>query len=1220
MLNVAWCGGSRAKPQAAGSIVVDKAGVGAQSVCAVHRTPHLQNYTAGPGDIVARFSGGDGDVHSVACADSIGTSRKPTFHRTTSGSVTFVGLQEGRHILRVYAVDEAGNKGPEKVYGWDIDLTSPTVSFQAGGSSKPPALTNSGNAKFRVQTDESLVTMECRLACASRVDGLLYTDMNQAQISALVFAPCPVFGAFRPCGTTITFAGLTSAIHKFQARATDEVGNVQSVLGVNGFEAGSTTAYVWEIDLEPPVPAFTEPPEFVTAAGVVITRKPSVSFKFAANEPRVAYECQRCILAPSGDGALDVSLGCSDYRACPGDGTLHWWNAWRAGGAANSSASAAGGAGGSLGVLTPQPSEVTMCSAAIDRGCTPADVHANALRSRCREGFLGVCGFTQYSYLHDQALASLAGKGPGSAAAAKGKELTTCPALEVTATAAARAKALACIKTGMLTHLLRIRSKDLAGNVGADMVLEFMYDNIRPAIAEIRTSVSQHANAALLLDQYIPKRPFAATRAGGDGGEGGAELELGTTQELNEYTEDAEIVLAFNTSNTEDYRKNGPTHYKCGVFVGTRAAVAMADCTSPYELTSASLANSSLARQGLTREDASGRTVLRDGTYSFRVAATDFSGNAGNVKAFKWTVDTSKPSAVFTNDRASPWHSTPAVRFGVLCTEPGCTFQCRVEFLEAPAPGLAGVGPLPRKVLEPYQTCGLADIKLRVLVQREPKTTTAGGGLVGLEQQLAFAQSDGAGLVADLEAKFPTYTVHDTAVGPSAEAEGGSGGGPVVEVKFRLRLRPGLAENATLLQAAFEAFKGGFAAGGRLKVGQFLYDGLVPIAKDLSALHPEAFGAASAGLEYRKYSFSVIATDAVGVRGNPVHHVFYIDTEAPVTGLTRTPALSPLYSVSTTGDADFGFASAGLLDTVASVLGTAEEASSFDCRLQSLCWPQQEGGVACAAANHSVARNLSAPHAHGWQSCTPAAPPRYRGLPDGAYRFEVAARDRAGNRDATPAVLAFVVDATPPVMAVLGLQTAPGSIAASFAASRFGCTYTCAVLPRGDGTGSAGSAGSAVAAAAETCTSPYVKRGLAAGNYSLVVTAVDRAMRNDSARAEFTVASLASTEASEASGPGYQAPTAPPCETHDTLLLATIVAWALVVVLGGLLFWVYRKADRVANPHKTSKTRRCGCNWCRLRPWFFVGSRQAAALDCACCACPFADPPRPRWAHTKNPP
>ena len=53
--------------------------------------------------------------------------------------------------------------------------------------------------------------------------------------------------------------------------------------------------------------------------------------------------------------------------------------------------------------------------------------------------------------------------------------------------------------------------------------------------------------------------------------------------------------------------------------------------------------------------------------------------------------------------------------------------------------------------------------------------------------------------------------------------------------------------------------------------------------------------------------------------------------------------------------------------------------------------------------------------------------------------------DRAGNKDQTPASFTFVVDANAPTVAVLGHKLGPDSMAASFAASKYGCTYTCAL-------------------------------------------------------------------------------------------------------------------------------------------------------------------------------
>ena len=489
---------------------------------------------------------------------------------------------------------------------------------------------------------------------------------------------------------------------------------------------------------------------------------------------------------------------------CPGDGSVHWWNVAYIYNTSTTTPAASVGT-----VLGPQSIAVTMCAAAIRQGCTPSHVHANTQRPRCRDGFLHVCGYLQYSYLSKRALATLTADKAVAATVQSCPVLPPTPLLPTLKEVDDRASALRCITGAMLIHRFAVRSKDLAGNVGKEMVLEYMYDTIRPVIARVTTSVTQHPLAALLLDRYMPKRPFAATQEVGEMS-GSQKTELGSTQELDEYTEDTTIRLAFDANSTEDYPKNGATRYKCGIYVGSRSVVAMADCTSPYVIDDATLANSSLARQGLTRDGrsggGSGGAVLRDGTYSFHVAPTDHAGNAGNVKTFTWTVDTGRPSVVFADQTPDAWFPTPSVPFGVLCTEPGCTFECQLEFLEAPTTDFTSIGPLPRKVLEPYTTCGLGHIKLRILIQPEA---------AGLARQMQFADSAEAGLATDLAARFPTYSVTGAKVSTAT-----SGPTPLAQVQFELTLKTGQKEDAALLQTAFESFKGGFAEGKRLKVSK----------------------------------------------------------------------------------------------------------------------------------------------------------------------------------------------------------------------------------------------------------------------------------------------------------------------------------------------------------------------------------------------------------------
>ena len=75
-------------------------------VCAAHRTPTLQNFSAmGTDAVIARYSGGNGQVHTADCQDSSGDAEQPTYHPCNAGEITFVGLRSGRHIFRVKAID-----------------------------------------------------------------------------------------------------------------------------------------------------------------------------------------------------------------------------------------------------------------------------------------------------------------------------------------------------------------------------------------------------------------------------------------------------------------------------------------------------------------------------------------------------------------------------------------------------------------------------------------------------------------------------------------------------------------------------------------------------------------------------------------------------------------------------------------------------------------------------------------------------------------------------------------------------------------------------------------------------------------------------------------------------------------------------------------------------------------------------------------------------------
>jgi hypothetical protein len=148
--------------------------------------------------------------------------------------------------------------------------------------------------------------------------------------------------------------------------------------------------------------------------------------------------------------------------------------------------------------------------------------------------------------------------------------------------------------------------KDLAGNVGDEVDVRFLYDNLPPLVVEVVPSAQQNPQGNVLLNPFLPKRPFAA--AGG-----GTSSSVVQAIALDMYTQDTTMTFTWNADMTEDYQSNDPTRYMCTVQTGDDSIMPTANCTSPFILDQSTLPTSPFAIGGQTRES-EGATVLRDGT------------------------------------------------------------------------------------------------------------------------------------------------------------------------------------------------------------------------------------------------------------------------------------------------------------------------------------------------------------------------------------------------------------------------------------------------------------------------------------------------------------------------------------------------------------------------------------------------------------------------------
>jgi plastocyanin len=196
------------------------------------------------------------------------------------------------------------------------------------------------------------------------------------------------------------------------------------------------------------------------------------------------------------------------------------------------------------------------------------------------------------------------------------------------------------------------------------------------------------------------------------------------------------------------------------------------------------------------------------------------------------------------------------------------------------------------------------------------------------------------------------------------------------------------------------------------------------------------------GLLEGAHTFEVRATDAAGnLDTSPASAAWTVDTTLPETVIDSGPS-------GTVGETTAAFA-----------FSAGEPGASFECALD---------GAAFAA-------------------CT--SPASLIGLADGAHTFAVRATDAAGNTDPTPAERTWTVDtAAPETTITLGPSGIVDTASATFefAADDAGARFECAL----DG------------AAFAACTSPQSYSGLANGQHTFAVRAIDAVGNADPTPAE----------------------------------------------------------------------------------------------------------------------
>ncbi len=440
-------------------------------------------------------------------------------------------------------------------------------------------------------------------------------------------------------------------------------------------------------------------------------------------------------------------------------------------------------------------------------------------------------------------------------------------------------------------------------------------------------------------------------------------------------------------------------------------------------------------------------TGLTGGSHTVDIRATDAIGNTDSTPAsFTWTVDTTAPDTSVTSGPANPTNST-AASFSFTATEPGSTFECQLDgagwsaCTSPRAYSSLGTGTHTFQV-RATDSSGNTDASPSTqtwTIDATPPNTTVDAGpsnpTASTSAPITFSstesgssfecQLDGGGfggctspaVYASLAGGNHTFQVRATDAAGNLDASPATYSWTIDATAPTAAVDSGPASPTTATGAsfAFSADEPGSTFECKVDGGAFAY-----------CSSPKAYS----GLGNGAHTFQVRATDAVGNVGSPASFGWTIDLTPPNTSITAQPS-----DPTGAADANFSFTS-------------TEPGSSFECQL--------DGGA--------------------YSACT--SPRAYSGLSSGTHTFQVRATDGVGNTDASPAVLAWTIDATPPTATIdfgpadpTGLTTADFQ----FSSSESGSTFRCQL----DG------------AAYAPCTSPATYNGLAEGTHIFRVKAID---------------------------------------------------------------------------------------------------------------------------------
>ncbi len=983
------------------------------------------------------FGGSDAGGSGVAAYECrIDSTQSADWHACSSPK-QYTGLADGSHSFEVRAIDKAGNADASAAsFTWTVDATAPTTQIDSG----PSSLVATAKAEFAFSGNDGsgsgVASYECRL------------DSNQE-------------ADWHPCSSPREYSALADGSHSFEVRAVDQAGNADAT------PATST----WTVDTTAPQTQISSSPPSLSSSA-------KAEFAFAGND---------------GSGSGVASLECrldstqqADWHACSSpkayEGLSDGSHSFEA-----RAIDQAGNADGSPAAYswtidtTPPVVAIDSLSKALVGAGQSSEVHWHSNENGSFELRVGGSNCSSGTQVASGSYSGAPAQHTSAVAATDLAEGANTLRVCVIDAASNRGSTTASIEKDATAPDTQIDSHPagLSNSAAAQFAFsgtdgsgsgvasyECRRDSTEPGAWSPCASPQSYASLPDGAHTFQVRATDAAANT--DASPATFNWTIDTTAPTATIDAGPGGLTNDATPTFEFHSSEAGSSFECSIDTGTPS---WAPCTDPGADTPPS--------------------ALADGSYSFRVRATDQAANTGAAATRAFSVDTAAPPApsLESTQPPSPANNNSPKLIG--SAPAGST----VRLYEGADCSGSPIATVSAASLEAGVTLSVPDDSTTAL---RAGATSAAGNLSGCSAPLTYTE--------DSTAPTTQIDTHPASLSGSAAAQlsfsgTDSGGSGVASFECRLdssqagdwqacsspKQYTALAEGShsfevravdkaantdatpasftwsvdtTAPQTQIDSHPAALTASAAAQLSFSGTDtggsGVASYQCRIDSSEASAWSACASPKQYSSladgsHTFEVRAIDAAGnADGSPASFTWTVDTTAPDTQIDSHPA-----GLSNSAAAQFAFSGTD---------GSGSGVASYECRRDST-------------------------EASAWSPC--ASPQSYASLPDGAHTFQVRAIDAAGNTDASPATFNWTIDTTAPTATI---DAGPGGLTNDatptfeFHSSEAGSSFECSI-----DTGTPSWA---------PCTDPGADTppsALADGSYSFRVRATDQAANTGAA-------------------------------------------------------------------------------------------------------------------------